>query len=123
MGNLPQRCAIEQLSQLRCYLHASREAVCRCPQCRHYFCRECVTEHEQRFVCSACLKAILLAEAPKEAGQRDFFKRLAQPVLLLISLLAAWIFFYGVGQALLAIASPSPTNAVYGYQFKSNPAN
>lgn len=42
----------------RCLNHFSREAACRCPVCRNYFCRECVTEHDDRLVCAGCLKKL-----------------------------------------------------------------
>lgn len=41
--------------QQRCVHHPAREAAVRCPLCRNYFCRECVTEHADRLVCAACL--------------------------------------------------------------------
>ena len=42
----------------RCFNHAGREAVARCPECGQFFCRECITEHEDRVLCSACLKKL-----------------------------------------------------------------
>ena len=56
------------LFQQRCLHHLSREAACRCPVCRSYFCRECVTEHDDRLVCAGCLKKM---HAPSERGSRD----------------------------------------------------
>ncbi|MFP4541539.1 MAG: rhomboid family protein [Opitutales bacterium] len=42
----------------RCFTHPGREAVARCPECGHGFCRECVTEHQGRVLCRACLEAL-----------------------------------------------------------------
>ena len=42
----------------RCFNHAAREAVARCPACGHYFCRECITEHDDRVICAACLRKL-----------------------------------------------------------------
>lgn len=42
----------------RCFNHATREAVARCPECSQFFCRECITEHDDRVICSACLKKL-----------------------------------------------------------------
>jgi hypothetical protein len=39
----------------RCLHHHEREAVARCPECGHYFCRECITEHDERVICASCL--------------------------------------------------------------------
>ncbi len=44
------------LADQRCFHHASREAVVRCPECRRFFCRECVIEHRGRMVCSECIE-------------------------------------------------------------------
>jgi len=73
-----------------------REAVARCPECKQCFCRECITEHDDRVVCSACLKK--LASVPLNQ-RRGFitFKRCAQFV---VSVVAAWFFFFLVGDGL-----------------------
>lgn len=84
----------------RCGNHALREAVARCPECRGFFCRECVTEHEDRLVCAACLRTLL---APKE---RKLRLRLG-PVLLVaqgaVGLLLLWFGFYLIARVLLWI--------------------
>jgi hypothetical protein len=43
------------LHQQRCFHHAAREAVARCPSCTRFFCRECIVEHAGRVLCAACL--------------------------------------------------------------------
>ncbi|MDR2849674.1 MAG: rhomboid family protein [Verrucomicrobiota bacterium] len=42
----------------RCARHADREAAARCPACGRSFCRECVTEHEGRWLCASCIAAL-----------------------------------------------------------------
>ena len=44
---------MEDLVHQRCFNHMLREAVACCPECRRYFCRECVTEHEDKVLCAA----------------------------------------------------------------------
>ena len=46
------------LTHQRCFHHSHREAVARCPECRQFYCRECVTEHDYRVICATCLKKI-----------------------------------------------------------------
>ena len=46
---------MDDLLHQRCFNHMLREAVACCPECRRYFCRECVTEHEDKVLCAACL--------------------------------------------------------------------
>ena len=48
------------LRQQRCVLHPEREAVARCPECGRFFCRECVTEHEGRLLCAACIGRLVV---------------------------------------------------------------
>ena len=47
-----------KLSAQRCFNHAGREAVARCPECSRYFCRECISEHRGRVVCAGCLASL-----------------------------------------------------------------
>ena len=81
----------------RCFHHRAREAVARCPLCTRFFCRECVTEHAGRLVCASCL-----AKADAAGGSR---RARWQAVLTtgqcLAACLVAWLFFYGLGRALL----------------------
>lgn len=90
-----------ELAQQRCFNHAAREAVARCPGCGHFFCRECVTEHDDRVMCAACLHK--LAHVP--LLQRRGFARTLRVGQCLLGLLLAWFFFYLIGEALLALPS------------------
>ncbi len=85
--------------QQRCWNHDAREAVCRCPQCGRSFCRECVTEHEARLLCAACLDALTLPAQPKNTGLR----KLLPVVKALAGILLAWMIFYGAGETLILV--------------------
>jgi hypothetical protein len=84
----------------RCSNHASREAVARCPECRRYFCRECISEHEGRVICAFCLKRL----SPKVI-RRYRLAGLVRVVEVLIGVLLLWSSFYLLGRALLTIPS------------------
>ncbi len=89
------------ISQQRCFNHHMREAAAKCPECGRFFCRECVTEHEGRVLCAACLRKTL----PKP-GQR--FLLLIGPVRILQFIggaLLLWMFFYYLGLMLLELPS------------------
>ena len=83
----------------RCFNHAMREAAAQCRECGRFYCRECITEHERRISCAACLDALL---APAE--QRT--SRLALPLhglQLAAGIAVTWLLAYGLGRALAAI--------------------
>lgn len=87
------------LSAQRCLNHSTREAVARCPECGGFFCRECVTEHDDRVICSACLRRI---SAPAAKKRRNFAV-VARPLQFTLGLLVAWLFFYFAGRVLVSI--------------------
>lgn len=90
------------LAQQRCFHHALREAVARCPECRRYYCRECITEHEERLICSSCLR--LLAAPPERPGWRLRLGWMAAALVPgLLGIIAAWFFFYAIGAMLLSV--------------------
>jgi hypothetical protein len=85
----------------RCFNHAVREAVARCPSCKHFYCRECITEHEDRVICAACLRKLAPAPLLKRRGFALAF-RFTQ---VFTGLLIAWFFFYLIAEILLALPS------------------
>jgi hypothetical protein len=89
------------LTLQRCLIHADREAIARCPSCANYFCRECVTEHEGRFLCSNCLqnRSAPIEPAKRRAGW------LSVAIGVVIGIAVAWFFFYVIGQLLILIPS------------------
>ena len=88
------------IAQQRCFIHAGREAVARCPECRNAFCRECVTEHQGRVVCAACLRRIGAASSQRRRGMRRI---IAGSVFPACGLALAWACFYAIGRLLALI--------------------
>ena len=91
--------SMEGIVQQRCYHHARREAVARCPECHRFFCRECVTEHDDRVICAACLRKITGAD--KKDHRR--WRSLGVLASLCMGVLVVWITFFWLGKTLLAI--------------------
>lgn len=89
------------LFQRRCANHAGREAAAQCRACARDFCRECVTEHNHRLICSACLRQ-LTAAAPRRPTAIAGLRRLGQG---LAGLVLCWMFFNLLGRALLRLPS------------------
>ena len=89
------------LGRQRCYNHAAREAVARCPECGRFYCRECVTEHEDRVLCASCLARLAGAGGPgkKSRAALTLISQLALGILIL------WLFFVVLGKGLLALPS------------------
>jgi len=87
------------LSEQRCFQHPSREAAARCPSCRRFFCRECVTEHEGRLICRACMAAQTAAPPRPGRGLADAGVAAGS----LFGFLLAWILFYYLGLMLTRI--------------------
>ena len=85
----------------RCFNHDSREAAAQCPECRRFYCRECVAEHDDRMVCTLCLTKLTNAAAKPKRNLAGV-GRLA---LCAFGLLVAWFFFDLVGEGLLGIPS------------------
>ena len=83
----------ERLVQQRCWNHESRGAVCRCPNCNRPFCRECVSEHDSRLLCAACIKASVTPVAARKRTNPFMF-----PILALLSTIVAWAIFFTLGQ-------------------------
>jgi hypothetical protein len=90
-----------RLTYQRCFNHSAREAVARCPECARFYCRECVTEHDDRVICAACLAK--LTRVP--FTQRSGFVGIVRAVQLACGLFILLLFFYLLGQSLLAVPS------------------
>ena len=89
------------LAHQRCFNHAGREAVARCPQCGRFFCRECVTEHEDRVICAVCLRR----QGRPQLTKRGWFVGVLRAGEVLLAVFAAWLFFRLVGGGLLLLPS------------------
>lgn len=90
------------LQQARCFQHASREAAARCPSCRRFFCRECVTEHEGRVMCRSCLEERL---NPPEKARPAWLRTVSDLSLGGLGFLVATYVFFLLGRILLRIPS------------------
>jgi hypothetical protein len=93
------------LSRQRCWTHPQREAVSRCPSCRRFYCRECVTEHDRQLLCVSCL-ANLAAPPPPPSSTRWLLWSAAA----LLGLALSYSLFYVTGHFLQQLP-PSWTGA------------
>lgn len=84
------------LTHQRCFNHVAREAVARCPGCTRYFCRECVTEHDDRVLCAACLARL----AKTDSGRARTFRTVTRVLQFGLGLVLAWFFFFAIGETL-----------------------
>ena len=98
-----------RVSQQRCFNHSNREAAARCPECRRFFCRECVAEHDDRVICAACLKKLAAPGLPK----RRAFSVLTRSTELVVAILVAWFFFFIIGEGLLRIPASFHDSGVW----------
>ncbi|MFN7139481.1 MAG: rhomboid family protein, partial [Limisphaerales bacterium] len=60
---------MQNLTQQHCLNHFTREAAARCPECKQFFCRECITEHDDRVICAGCLRKL---QQPTEEKKHHF---------------------------------------------------
>lgn len=65
------------LRHARCLFHPMREAAARCPHCRGTFCRECVTDEDDKLACPPCLRRMTRPPASKPSVARGFRQALA----------------------------------------------
>lgn len=87
------------ITHQRCFNHMFREAVARCPECGRFFCRECITEHEDKVLCASCLRKRLEPAGEKFQGHQWFF-RLGY---FLLGIVLLYVIFYYLAQILLAL--------------------
>ncbi|MGC2422037.1 MAG: hypothetical protein WA405_10350 [Candidatus Acidiferrales bacterium] len=78
------------LRHARCLFHPLREAAARCPHCGGTFCRECVTDEDDKLACPPCLRRMTRSPAPKPSLLRRF-RQVAVGLAALASLMA--LFF------------------------------
>jgi len=83
----------------RCLFHPSREAVARCPGCGRFFCRECISEHDDVVLCATCLSRA----ARVGQRRRSIFGQLSRALLALLGLFVAWYFFDLMGRGLMKL--------------------
>ncbi|MDA0322791.1 MAG: rhomboid family protein [Verrucomicrobia bacterium] len=81
----------------RCFNHDQREAAAVCLECSRTFCRECVTEHDDRVICASCLPTI----ASRDAGRSTSLRPLLLALQGLLGFALLWLSFFTLGQILL----------------------
>jgi hypothetical protein len=91
--------AADLLHTRRCARHPSREAVARCPSCGGFFCRECVVEHDGRFLCSSCLER----QAAAASSRRLRWPAVRRAAGLAAAAFTAGLMFYALGSLLLSL--------------------
>ena len=87
---------MNDLARQQCFNHPGREAIVRCPSCHRDYCRECVTEHDDRYLCSACLRL-------RAAQDHRPPRRIRLPIgafMAVAGLLTAWVVYYASAQYL-----------------------
>jgi hypothetical protein len=85
--------------QQRCWNHELREAVCLCPQCGRSYCRECVSEHDFRLLCAACLQSLSRAARPVAKA------RFGLASLAFAGFLLGWLLFFLGGEAVMTLST------------------
>jgi len=78
----------------RCFAHNERGASGRCPACIRFYCRECLTEHEGRVLCTRCLQALT---KPGDVKSFSILRGITRGVAGLLGVAFAGAFFYLVG--------------------------
>ena len=84
-----------------CFNHPVRTASARCPECNRHYCRECITEHDDRVICAVCLAAITGDAEATSSRVRWIW----QWVIVLVSVFSLWFIFFSAGQLLLRMPS------------------
>lgn len=84
----------------------------RCPGCSRFYCRECASEHEGRYLCLSCLKAA----TPEEKPQRNVLRPLGRAVVLIAALYVLWQSFFSVGYLLLQVPADSHEDSVQPWE-------
>ena len=90
---------MNDLLQQKCYNHKHREAAARCPECTRFFCRECITEHDDRVLCTQCLENIITNSQKKSSSLGVIY----QVFRFISGTIIIWLAFYYIGIMLLSL--------------------
>lgn len=91
-----------ELARRRCENHPEREAVAFCRECDRTFCRECITSHEDRVACAACLARI--AGSGSEMKKKRL-RALLAPIRPLAGFIVVWVLLYALGRTLASASA------------------
>lgn len=89
------------LVRQRCFNHAGREAAARCLECGRFYCRECVTEHDDRLLCALCIAA----RAGSFTTKRRRMAVLGPLFSLALGFVLLFLVFYYTGLGLMWLGS------------------
>ena len=93
-----------KLNRQQCVLHPERGAVARCPVCKRFYCRECITEHDGQVLCRRCLLR-QVEDADKEQSFMDrhgaVLRITSRPLLAAAGVLLLWLIFVTIGSMLM----------------------
>src|SRR5687768_13032851 len=104
---------MQTLSQQHCLHHFTREAAARCPECKQFFCRECIAEHDDRVICAGCLRKL-----HQPVQERKYsFAFVGSLIFCFIGIFTAWLFFYWVGEILISIPAEVHEGTVWQSDF------
>jgi hypothetical protein len=103
---------MNRIANEKCFIHRQREAVALCPECRRYFCRECVTEHDDRAICASCLQKI--ARVSGSQRRQAAIAAVSSAMKIVLGLLALWLIFFYLGLLLLRIPSSVHEGSIWG---------
>lgn len=92
-----------------CSNHPQRMASARCLECSRFFCKECITEHSGRVLCTACLTKTVSVVS----GKRSRLAVLLQGLQWVVGVWLLWVFFYCFGRLLLRIPSAFHEGALW----------
>ena len=90
---------MDNFLQQKCYNHRYREAAAKCPECGRFFCRECITEHDDRMLCTSCLEAM----NDKTESHSAVLINIYYVGRFFLGSIMIWLMFYYIGVILLSI--------------------
>ncbi|HTZ18365.1 MAG TPA: hypothetical protein VMB78_07985 [Dissulfurispiraceae bacterium] len=93
---------MRDISGRRCGNHPTREAVALCTGCGRSFCRECITEHDDKMFCASCLEKFRQTSSSRSFNLRDLFTA----GTALAGVFITWLAFYYFARILISIPTP-----------------
>src|SRR5512144_323405 len=108
-----------RIASQKCWNHSAREAVARCPECGHAYCRECVAEHEDRVICAGCL-ARLSAPVEKKKKRLWTFDSMVRLSGAIVGLFVAWFVFFSLGRMLLSVPDRFHADTIWTRTFSDS---